>query len=1064
MQRQGIQYACLVANQQTRVEFTISTGAGSNDQDVEPIAESEPWDYYYDSDDPPCGCESAFGMDDDNKIRHYALDCDFGASHLSSDRAKVTMDQEAATTINDKLPAVRVLHGHGNPTIIDEIYCQIEIQDILAISSTCRSGWMCWEKVRCRMFSLRRLLTGFVRDAEGFHAFMHQTGTVIFGRTVRQLLDRRSIGEWPLDVLVESRHASALERLLTDVEGYTRWNTHPSETSVEEYLNKKRTSQRGVDIPKVSAYAARKTECPFKQEFAFVRNCTDGSQRYVRIALPSTCAAKSIMTINQSLYQGNAINKPQQIILHLNDAETATASRVLHEPRNYSVIDNIYDRITLQNVLAVCSTDKRGQRCWKSYRGRLFDMKKLTSVYIEDAVSFQSMLHDTGSVMFGECVQSFMDRQTMGWRPLNIMSDPSKAEVVEKYLLDAGYTQWRRDTGIMKEFTGRRSSRRGLDVGRVSTPATEKNEEPFKIYFTYTRRSPRYLFQYIRIAIPTTCITKSIIMAYESYQMAFMSSRCAVSMYPGESIIQRKTVFFHTLTMPTLHIMPTRIFGRHKDVEPVHYYSPELGRLFGVSPSFPRERSIGDELCWSLMYNEKGEVLEDDDGVLSREQKTKLARNRWTLIKIKSQTQSAGNYVSCAKAVINELHSGQERKILHSTAGESSMYNAHQDEIYRAQDRAHRAADTEDETSDENEVEMMLTAPSPDGSKAMPKAKSGSLPGRRSKREIMPTHCVYNGGRCGNELSTEERAEGMVRYLCRHKDALVASQEAVGLRRALAAERPEAFSADLAESLNNLSNRLSDHGRHEEALAAIQEAVGLRRALAAERPEAFNAVLADSLNNLSVRLSDHGRHEEALAAIQEAVKLHRALAAERPEAFNAVLTSSLNNLSNRLSDHGRHEEALAAIQEAVGLRRALAAERPAAFNADLAQSLNNLSNRLSDHGRHEEALAAIQEAVGLRRTLAAERPAVFNSVLADSLFNLSFKFSRLGRYEEALQAAQEAVNLYRAVAAERSKVFTSKLLNALRRLSECLSASGREAEAEVAREEAQSVMSCLYIF
>ncbi|KAF7967313.1 hypothetical protein HWV62_34743, partial [Athelia sp. TMB] len=87
--------------------------------------------------------------------------------------------------------------------------------------------------------------------------------------------------------------------------------------------------------------------------------------------------------------------------------------------------------------------------------------------------------------------------------------------------------------------------------------------------------------------------------------------------------------------------------------------------------------------------------------------------------------------------------------------------------------------------------------------------------------------------------------------LCRHKDALVVTQEAVGLRRALAAERPEAFSADLAESLNNLSNRLSDHDRHEEALAAIQEAVGLRRALAAERPEAFNAVLADSLNNLS---------------------------------------------------------------------------------------------------------------------------------------------------------------------------------------------------------------------
>ncbi|KAF7965937.1 hypothetical protein HWV62_40774 [Athelia sp. TMB] len=291
----------------------------------------------------------------------------------------------------------------------------------------------------------------------------------------------------------------------------------------------------------------------------------------------------------------------------------------------------------------------------------------------------------------------------------------------------------------------------------------------------------------------------------------------------------------------------------------------------------------------------------------------------------------------------------------------------------------------------------------------------------------------------------------------RHEEALAAIQEAVGLRRALAADRPEAFNAVLATSLNNLSNRLSDHGRHEEALAVNQEAVGLRRALAAERPEAFNAALANSLNNLSVDLSSHGRHEEALAAIQEAVGLRRALAAERPAAFNAVLAGSLNNLSLRLSDHGRHEEALAVNQEAVGLRRALAAERPAAFNADLADSLNNLSIRLSEHGRREEALAASQEAVGLRRALAAERPAVFNANLAQSLYNLSLRFSRLVRHEEALEVIQESTGLYKALAAERPKVFTSDLSDALEQLSDCLSASGRQAEAEVALAEARSL-------
>jgi tetratricopeptide (TPR) repeat protein len=70
------------------------------------------------------------------------------------------------------------------------------------------------------------------------------------------------------------------------------------------------------------------------------------------------------------------------------------------------------------------------------------------------------------------------------------------------------------------------------------------------------------------------------------------------------------------------------------------------------------------------------------------------------------------------------------------------------------------------------------------------------------------------------------------------------------------------------------------------------------RQLAADRPAAFNPDLAMSLNNLSNRLSDLGHREDALTAIQEAVELYRKLAADRPAAFNPDLAMSLNNLSN----------------------------------------------------------------------------------------------------------------------------------------------------------------------
>jgi hypothetical protein len=95
--------------------------------------------------------------------------------------------------------------------------------------------------------------------------------------------------------------------------------------------------------------------------------------------------------------------------------------------------------------------------------------------------------------------------------------------------------------------------------------------------------------------------------------------------------------------------------------------------------------------------------------------------------------------------------------------------------------------------------------------------------------------------------------------------------------------------ADRARLWFGLGWRLAQAGRQDEALAATEEAVTLRRALAATNPAVFNPDLALSLNNLGNRLSKLGRHEEALAATEEAVTLYRALAAANPAASNPDL-------------------------------------------------------------------------------------------------------------------------------------------------------------------------------
>jgi tetratricopeptide (TPR) repeat protein len=103
-----------------------------------------------------------------------------------------------------------------------------------------------------------------------------------------------------------------------------------------------------------------------------------------------------------------------------------------------------------------------------------------------------------------------------------------------------------------------------------------------------------------------------------------------------------------------------------------------------------------------------------------------------------------------------------------------------------------------------------------------------------------------------------------------------------------------------AASLNNLGSRLGQLGCHKEALAALQEAVEIRRTLAAIDPKGFRPALADSLSNLSNCLSIMRYRKEALTAIQEAVGLYRELAAIDPEAIRPALAVVLST--------GRHEK------------------------------------------------------------------------------------------------------------------------------------------------------------
>jgi tetratricopeptide (TPR) repeat protein len=139
------------------------------------------------------------------------------------------------------------------------------------------------------------------------------------------------------------------------------------------------------------------------------------------------------------------------------------------------------------------------------------------------------------------------------------------------------------------------------------------------------------------------------------------------------------------------------------------------------------------------------------------------------------------------------------------------------------------------------------------------------------------------------------------------------------------------------------------------ALASAEEAVQLYRALAAARPDAFTPDLAMSLNNLAKILSDLGQREKALAAAEEAVRLYRVLAAARPDAFTPGLAMSLSVLGDTLEALGRISEALPNDGEAVCLLLPYLLLHPAAFAGPIAAYARDYIRRCELAGREPDA-------------------------------------------------------------------------------------------------------------
>jgi tetratricopeptide (TPR) repeat protein len=265
-----------------------------------------------------------------------------------------------------------------------------------------------------------------------------------------------------------------------------------------------------------------------------------------------------------------------------------------------------------------------------------------------------------------------------------------------------------------------------------------------------------------------------------------------------------------------------------------------------------------------------------------------------------------------------------------------------------------------------------------------------------------------------------------------------------------------------ASALNNLANLYCDTQRMREAEKAYDEALSIRRELAASNPGAYLPQVAMTLNNLAVMFTLTQRLPEAEQAYVEALSTYRVLAKANPGAHLSDVAMALNNLANLCNDTRRVKQAEDIYGEALSIYRDLAKANPDAHISDIAMSLNNLGLVYGNTQRTTEAELAHTEALAIRRKLAAANPDAYLPDVATTLNNLGLVYGNTQRTTEAGLAHAEALAIRRKLAAANPDAYLPDVATTLNNLASLHFSMGRINEAETEISEAVRILSPLW--
>jgi len=236
----------------------------------------------------------------------------------------------------------------------------------------------------------------------------------------------------------------------------------------------------------------------------------------------------------------------------------------------------------------------------------------------------------------------------------------------------------------------------------------------------------------------------------------------------------------------------------------------------------------------------------------------------------------------------------------------------------------------------------------------------------------------------------------------RGEEARKEYDEALKISRTLAQEDPATYLPDVADTLNNLGDLLTDQNLLDEAHKDYDEALKISRDLVHQNPTYLPNV-ALTLNNRGALLHKQSRTKEARLDFNEALLLYRQLAQLNPNTYMRHVAETLNNLGILTPEEEKPEMPRQAFKEALDIYETLARENPGEYEREVESARERLESALSERLRSYRNQAQMQ-------------PGAYLPYVADTLKDIGILKYERNQPERAREAFSEAIFVYGAMA------------------------------------------------